>query len=129
MIICRSMVKLVTNSGYDLELACGAPNTAELNSWLAALAGLIVTDACGSVDWTYSTVDGAAINDCFDQTITFTGTDACGNVVTVQRQILMVCDLSVSILDNGTQLCAQVDGTCAGGMTFTWSDGQVRTQD
>ncbi|MEL6969631.1 MAG: T9SS type A sorting domain-containing protein [Bacteroidota bacterium] len=116
---------LLTDSGYDLELACGAPSTDDLNNWLATNAGITVTDACGTMTWDHSTFSGDDINDCFDQTITFTGTDACGNVVTVQRQILMVCDLAVSIVDNGTQLCAQIDGTCAGSMTFTWSNGQV----
>ncbi|MEL6655350.1 MAG: T9SS type A sorting domain-containing protein [Bacteroidota bacterium] len=116
---------LITNSGYDLELSCGAPSTDDLNNWLAAVAGITVADACGTMSWTYSTVDGDDINDCFDQTVTFTGTDACGNVVTVQRQILMICDLSVSIVDNGTQLCAQLDGTCAGNTIFTWSNGQI----
>ena len=65
----------------DATVECdGAGNAADLDAWLASNGGASASDACSGVTWS-NDYDGleAACGPTGVATVTFTGTDACGN--------------------------------------------------
>ncbi|WP_163323404.1 gliding motility-associated C-terminal domain-containing protein, partial [Draconibacterium mangrovi] len=77
----------------NINVECGIDPANKLSDWLANHAGATATDNCGDVTWSHNygenenvQCDGGAI------TVTFTATDACGNISTTSA--------SYSIQDN-----------------------------
>ena len=73
---------VITTPASNQTANCdGTGNQAALQSWLASNGGAVANDACGAVTWTNNfsslgTGCDAAV------TVTFTATDACGNIAT-----------------------------------------------
>ncbi len=73
----------ITTPASDETVECdGAGNTAALNAWLANNGGAVASDVCsGAVTWSNNFT--ALSDDCGatgSATVTFTATDACGNI-------------------------------------------------
>src|SRR5690606_23643166 len=76
---------VLTKQAQSLIVQCGTNTTQALNNWLANHAGAEATDSCSTVTWTnnYDAANFvAACGATGSVEVIFTGSDACGNVVT-----------------------------------------------
>jgi hypothetical protein len=73
----------ITTPAQNTNVVCdGTGNVAARNAWLAAHAGAVATDDCGTVTWTNNFT--ALASSCGSTTVIFTATDGCGNKSTTQ---------------------------------------------
>jgi hypothetical protein len=74
---------VINTPAQNTSVICdGAGNVAARNAWLAAHAGAVATDDCGTVTWTNNFT--ALVTSCGSTTVTFTATDGCLNNSTTQ---------------------------------------------
>jgi len=74
---------VINTPAQNTSVICdGAGNVAARNAWLAAHAGAVATDDCGTVTWTNNFT--ALATSCGSTTVTFTATDGCLNNSTTQ---------------------------------------------
>ena len=99
----------LTSQAQDISVECdGNGNTAALNAWLSSNGGANASDDCSNVTWTnnfnannsFANCDGTAGT----ATVTFTGSDQCGNTVTTQGTFTIVDALNPVITQAPSQL-------------------------
>lgn len=95
----------ITTTATDLSVACdGSGNLADLNNWLSTNGGALASDVCSDVTWSndFTTLD----SDCsvtVSSLVTFTASDACGNLATTSAtftidEVLNECpDTSITL--------------------------------
>ena len=81
------------SEGDDLELECNDDNLDAINIWLSNNAGIDASDICSDVTISNDFDPTSLDVDCHDDpiTVTFTITDACGNMTT-QTQTITITD-------------------------------------
>src|SRR5690606_13445246 len=104
----------LTKSAQDLTVQCGTNTSQALNNWLANHAGAEATDSCSTVTWTnnYDAANFvAACGATGSVEVIFTGSDACGNVVTTTATFTIEDTVSPTLVKAAQNQTVECDGS------------------
>lgn len=103
----------ITKRAQNLTVACGTNAEETLNNWLINHGGAEATDNCGAVTWTHDYVElttrtcgvtGFAL-------VTFTATDACGNIATTTATYKLEDKTAPVVTHQAENKIVECDGT------------------
>src|SRR5690606_16994868 len=105
---------VLTKQAQSLTVQCGANTTQALNYWLANHAGAEATDSCSTVTWTnnYDAANFvAACGATGSVEVIFTGSDACGNVVTTTATFTTEDTTAPTLVEAAQNKTVECDGS------------------
>ncbi|WP_262734052.1 HYR-like domain-containing protein, partial [Gaetbulibacter sp. NE] len=95
----------------NIAVECdGSGNNGEIENWLNNNGGAVASDNCGDVTWT-NNYNGAQSDCSTPVLVTFTATDACGNLSTTTASYTIQDTANPSIDTEASNLTVQCDGT------------------
>ncbi|CDF80050.1 conserved hypothetical protein [Formosa agariphila KMM 3901] len=83
----------ITTQAQDITLECGDSNITDIQNWLNTNGGAMAQDVCSDVIWS-NDFDSSALDNATDVTVTFTASDACGNMSTTSATIILTDNIA-----------------------------------
>ncbi|WP_066225405.1 gliding motility-associated C-terminal domain-containing protein [Formosa haliotis] len=83
----------ITTAAQDITVECGDSNITEIQTWLNTNGGAMGQDVCSDVTWS-NDFDPSSLVNASDVTVTFTASDACGNVSTTSATIILTDNIA-----------------------------------
>src|SRR5690606_19436245 len=105
---------ILITEAQSLTVQCGTNTTQALNNWLANHAGAEATDSCSTVTWTnnYDAANFvAACGATGSVEVIFTGSDACGNVVTTTATFTIEDTTAPTLVKAAQNKTVECDGS------------------
>ena len=106
-----SILPVINPAASNLSLECdGTGNVVELNNWLFSNGGAAATDSCSGIAWSNNFKSLTKVSNCVSAaTVTFTVSDACGNLNHVTATFSSVDSTSPSISPAASPLILECD--------------------